>query len=175
MYFPETEGLRPSTDRIRETVFNWLQPHLPGARCLDLFAGSGVFAFEALSRGAAEVVLVDRNPRVVAALREQQQMLGTAAADIVLADALMYIAQAPRHAFDIVFVDPPFREGLIEPCADLLERNGWLTDPAYVYLEAEASVTPRAPATWELLRSKTAGQVGYHLARRRAGTADSGQ
>jgi 16S rRNA (guanine966-N2)-methyltransferase len=163
--FPASEGLRPTPDRVRETVFNWLTPHLPGAACLDLFAGSGAFGFEALSRGAARVVLVEKRLEVVAALRHNREQLKADQADIVHADAAEYL-RGPAAAFDIVFIDPPYASGLLGPCIELLNTRGWLKPDASIYLEAPHGIEPPLPETWQLVRSKTAGQVGYHLARR---------
>jgi 16S rRNA (guanine966-N2)-methyltransferase len=163
--FPASEGLRPTPDRVRETVFNWLTPYLPGAACLDLFAGSGAFGFEALSRAAARAVLVEKRLEVVAALRLNCEQLKAGQAEIVHADAAEYL-RGPAAAFDIVFLDPPYASGLLAPCVQLLEARGWLKPDAYIYLEAPEGEVPPLPETWRLVRSKTAGQVGYHLARR---------
>ncbi len=163
--FPASEGLRPTPDRVRETVFNWLTPYLPGAACLDLFAGSGAFGFEALSRGAAQASLVEQRLEVVAALRHNRAQLKAERADIVHADALEFL-RGPAVAFDIVFLDPPYAGGLLGPCIELLDTRGWLKPGAFIYLEAEEGEAPPLPATWQPVRSKTAGQVGYHLARK---------
>jgi 16S rRNA (guanine966-N2)-methyltransferase len=163
--FPASEGMRPTPDRVRETVFNWLAPYLPGAVCLDLFAGSGAFGFEALSRAAARAVLVEKRLEVIAALRHNREQLKAEHADIVHADAAEFL-RGPAAAFDIVFLDPPYASGLLAPCLQLLEAHGWLKPDAFIYLEAPESEPPPLPATWQLVRSKTAGQVGYHLARK---------
>ncbi len=164
--FPDVEGLRPSPDRVRETLFNWLAPIISGARCLDLFTGSGALGLEALSRGAGAVVFVDRDSRVISQLQENLKLLKAEGASVVSADALSYL-QRPAQPFDIVFLDPPFRRELLAPCCEALEQGGWLSANAYIYLEAERALgTPALPAGWELLRSKSAGEVGYHLARR---------
>jgi 16S rRNA (guanine966-N2)-methyltransferase len=179
--FPPVSDLRPSPDRVRETVFNWLQPFLPGACCLDLFAGSGALGLEALSRGASSVVLVDRDPRVVASLQENIQRLQAVGATVVRADARSYLRFPPSEAgtpvagsatpapvFDVVFLDPPYRSGLVEPCARALEAAGWLAPGAHVYLETAAADGPPAlPESWLLVRTRQAGHVGYHLAERR--------
>lgn len=165
LVFPASDGLRPTPDRVRETVFNWLTPQLPGASCLDLFAGSGAFGFEALSRGAARAVLVEKRLDVAAALRHNREQLKTELADIVHADAVAYL-RAPAVAFDIVFIDPPYASNLLTPCIDLLDTRGWLKPDALIYLEAPKGVAPPLPETWQLVHSKIAGQVGYHLARR---------
>ena len=163
--FPASADLRPTPDRVRETVFNWLAAQLPGAACLDLFAGSGAFGFEALSRAAARVVLVEKRLEVVAALRHNREQLKAEQAEIVHADAVEYL-RGPVEAFDIVFIDPPYASGLLGPCAELLEARGWLKPDAFIYLEAPQGEVPPLPESWRLMRSKTAGQVGYHLARR---------
>jgi 16S rRNA (guanine966-N2)-methyltransferase len=165
LVFPASADLRPTPDRVRETVFNWLAPYLPGAACLDLFAGSGAFGFEALSRAAARAVLVEKRLEVVAALRHNREQLKAEHADIVHADAAAFL-RGPAAAFDIVFLDPPYASGLLAPCAELLEARGWLKPDALIYLEAPHGEVPPLPDTWQLVRSKTAGQVGYHLARR---------
>jgi len=163
--FPASEGLRPTPDRVRETVFNWLTPFLPGAACLDLFAGSGAFGFEALSRGAARAVLVEKRLEVFAALRHNREQLKAEHANIVHADAVEFL-RGPAVAFDIVFIDPPYASGLLAPCVELLDTRGWLKPDAFIYLEAPEGETPPLPASWQQVRSKTAGQVGYHLARK---------
>jgi len=167
--FPEIETLRPTPDRVRETLFNWLAPVIEGAKCLDLYAGSGALGFEALSRGASSVVMVDSDARAVARLREHAHTLHTSSAEIIRADALAYLASAPLGAFDIVFLDPPFRQGLIAPACQALEKHGWLKPGAYVYMEAEADYAPPMPDNWRIIKSKQAGQVGYHLARHNPG------
>ena len=166
--FSDRAGLRPTPDRVRETVFNWLAPSLPGARVLDLFAGSGAFAFEALSRGAGAAVLVDRDPQVVRELQQQGAALGADGARYVCADALRFLQGAPEP-FDVIFLDPPYRRGLLAPCSLALAAGGWLAPQASIYLEAERGLQPEVPAPWALVRSKAAGEVGYHLASRRAG------
>jgi len=163
--FPEREALRPTPDRVRETVFNWLAPWIIGARCLDLFAGSGAFAFEALSRGATHAVLVEREPEALAALQNNRERLHAEAAEIVAGDALDYLSR-PAAPFDIVFLDPPYASGLLEPCLARLAERDWVRPGGFIYLEAPEGQVPVLPAGWILTRSKTAGQVGYHLAQR---------
>ena len=167
--FPDVAGLRPTPDRVRETLFNWLAPVIAGARCLDLFAGSGALGFEALSRGAAEVIMVERDTAAVAQLRANLAILKAANAQVIQGDALEFLADGhdALAPFDIVFVDPPYHRGLIEPCCAQLENRNWLTSRAYIYLEAEASLqTFQLPPTYTCIRDKRAGQVGYHLALR---------
>ncbi len=161
--FAPVPGLRPTPDRVRETLFNWLAPVIRGARCLDLYAGSGALGLEAASRGAAEVVLVDNDPQVVAALGRQLETLGAHQVRVVQAEVLQWLS-GPSSAFDIVFLDPPFRRGMLLPCIQQLAGRGWLSAQARVYIEAEKGLVPELPENWELLRSKAAGQVGYHLA-----------
>lgn len=158
--FPGTPGLRPSSDRRRETLFNWLAPELPGASCLDLFAGSGALGFEALSRGAARVVLVESSREVVTALMESRRELAAEErADIVLARAAGYLGR-DAVPFDIVFLDPPF--AMPELAANACERleAGWLAPGASVYLELPARAErPRVPSGWRLSREMVTGDA----------------
>ena len=168
--FPAAALIRPTPDRVRETLFNWLGAGVAGARCLDLFAGSGALGLEALSRGAAHVTFVERDPAAERELRARLAEWGAANAEIVRGDALGFLGGAARP-FDIVFLDPPFASGLLEAAAALLERNGWLTGSARVYVECSARTgLPALPAPWQTLKAKRAGEVGYHLyARGQAG------
>lgn len=169
LIFPDLPGLRPTPDRVRETLFNWLQPVIAGGRCLDLFAGSGALGFEAASRGAGEVVLVERERRVADRLRENARLLGADNVRLVQADALRYLDSMPAQPFDVVFLDPPFGHNVLASACRLLETRGWLRDQARIYMEAEKELgMPEVPANWVLVRSKAAGQVGYHLALRTA-------
>lgn len=164
--FPAAEQLRPTPDRVRETLFNWLQGELPGARCLDLYAGSGALGFEAASRGAAHVVAVERDARVCTALRQNCAALGATQVEIIQADAARFLT-GTAHAFDIVFLDPPYRRGHLARCCPVLEARGWLSESAWIYLEAEAELPIETVAgRWQLLRSQKSGDVGYHLCRR---------
>lgn len=161
--FADGEGLRPTTDRVRETLFNWLAPLIQGARCLDLFAGSGALGLEALSRGAKEVVFIDTNPAAIAALKENLALLKAENAEVIRGDGLNYLQDKSRQ-FDVVFLDPPFRRDLLQPAIKLLAERGWLADGARIYLELESEESlAELPMGWELLRSKEAGQVAYHL------------
>lgn len=163
--FFDSEGLRPTTDRVRETLFNWLQPHIMGSRCLDLFSGSGALGLEALSREASEVWLVEQNPAIAQHLKQQLSLLNDHKGRVQCGDATALLKQSPDSPFEIVFVDPPFRKGLLEECCQLLEANQWLEDEALIYLESEQEIgIPQLPDNWEIIRSKKAGQVGYHLA-----------
>lgn len=162
---PSVPGLRPTPDRVRETLFNWLQPHVTGARCLDLFAGTGALCLEALSRGAREVVMVEQSPIALESLRRNVEALAATGARIVASDATAYLQQ-PVEPFDIIFVDPPFAANLIPTCLALIADRGWVRAGGVVYVEAPRMLTPVPwPAAWTAYRSQTAGQVGYHLAR----------
>lgn len=165
--FPDVEGLRPTPDRVRETLFNWLTPVIGGARCLDLFAGSGALGFEALSRGAAEVIMVENSALAARILRENLTKLNAQGTQIVERDALDFLRQGRGdHApFDIVFIDPPYHQNLVNPCCAILDQAQWISAHAYLFIEAEASLQKFSlPAGFECTRSKQAGQVGYHLA-----------
>ena len=162
--FPSLAAIRPSPDRVRETLFNWLQQPIVGARCLDLFAGSGALGLEALSRGAAHVTFVDREQQVGTHLVQTLERLGSRDATVIVRDAQRFLRQSP-YPFGVVFLDPPFAAGLLERVCEQL-MHGWLADGAYIYVERPAD-HPLAslPATWAVQRSKRAGQVGYHLLR----------
>jgi 16S rRNA (guanine966-N2)-methyltransferase len=160
----EVDGLRPTSDRVRETLFNWLMPVLPGARCLDLYAGTGALGIEAASRGARELVLVERDRRAAAALRGNLARLRVDGAAVVEDDALAFLAGAPRP-FDLVFLDPPFAAGAWEDAAAALDR-GWLAPQAFVYVESPADRLPAVPADWALHRELRAGAVRAALYRR---------
>jgi 16S rRNA (guanine966-N2)-methyltransferase len=161
--FPSAEGLRPTPDRVRETLFNWLRFDVDGARCLNLYAGSGALGFEAASRGAARVVHVEMNPAVCEALEKNRALLKADQVEIVRADVVRFLA-GPAEPFDLAFVDPPFRHGLLVPSCVLLEERGWLAPGAKIYFEAEHGLSlDGLPPNWRLLRGGTAGEVNYHL------------
>lgn len=167
--FTPVAGLRPTPDRVRETLFNWLAPVIRGARCLDVFAGSGALGLEAASRGAMRVVMVEQDAQVVSKLREQQQLLDARQVQVIHADAESFLRGEPQPV-DIVFLDPPFRSNRLEACMHALEAGGWLAEEAWVYIEAERELQELPlPENWSVYRSKTAGRIGYHLARRIAG------
>jgi 16S rRNA (guanine966-N2)-methyltransferase len=154
-------GLRPSADAQRETLFNWLQPRLPGAHVLDLFAGTGVLGLEAASRGAASVVLVEKNPMAARQLEASCALLGAGQATVVQDDALRFLAQGSRPAgcgpFDLVFLDPPFGQGLVLKALERLRVGGWLTGDARIYVEQETGLP--APEEWSIERERTGGQA----------------
>lgn len=166
--FPAEPQIRPSPQRIRETLFNWLQPVIEGARCLDLFAGSGALGLEALSRRAAYCLFVDRNAVAGTRLREHLSLLGTEYGDVRYEDAFNLLAQ-PHRTFDVVFLDPPFGRSWLPELCTLLEKNAWLNAQARIYLEWKAGTDLAGlPENWELRRSRRAGQVAYGLAVRQA-------
>jgi len=160
----ESPGFRPTPDRVKETVFNWLQPYLPGSRCLDLFAGSGALCLESLSRGAEEVVMVEKVRAVADNLENNIRALGADSARLVNTDALQFLDRV-TEPFDIVFVDPPFSEsGLINQCLAALQLKGWLKPGGLVYVEASSDFKDlQYPSEWKMLKNKKAGQVGYYL------------
>jgi 16S rRNA (guanine966-N2)-methyltransferase len=170
IHFPPVAAIRPTPDRVRETVFNWLQSVVPGSRCLDLYAGSGALGLEALSRGAREVVFVDLEAAVSRHLIATLQTLGCDRGRVVRSDARQFL-EGPVQPFDVVFLDPPFGEPVLADVCRRIVAGGWLAPDGHVYLEAPASAgPPELPAGWSLLKSKRAGEVGYHLARRDPGT-----
>ena len=171
---PNQPGLRPTADRVRETLFNWLQPVIEGARCLDLFAGSGAIGFEAASRGAGEVVMIERSLALARSLDDNAVTLGARQVRVLRADALDWLA-AHAKPFDIAFLDPPFADGLLGPSLGLLVSNGWLAPRAYIYLETSAKQGfPPLPGGWRLTRDKRAGQVRYALAEASRESRESG-
>ncbi|QBH98288.1 16S rRNA (guanine(966)-N(2))-methyltransferase [Limnobaculum zhutongyuii] len=165
---PDSPGLRPTTDRVRETLFNWLAPVLNEARCLDCFAGSGALGFEALSRYAGKTVLLESERSIAQQLQQNLQRLNSDKGQVVHTNALQWLSQTGTP-FDVVFLDPPFRRNLLTETFTLLEQQGWLADEAWIYVEAETEhAVSDAPANWHLHREKTAGQVAYRLYIRRA-------
>lgn len=164
--FPDAPGLRPTPDRVRETLFNWLGQDLSGLSCLDLFAGSGALGFEAASRGAARVVLVDDSREVLAALALNAKMLGASERlELVRSDAVRFATSVPLR-FDVLFLDPPFHGGWLDRLAPMLP--GIVTEDGVIYVEAEKVL--EGCGGWRTVRHGRAGQVFYHLMRR--GKAD---
>lgn len=165
--FPDVEGLRPTPDRVRETLFNWLQMAVPGARCLDLFTGSGALGLEALSRGATAVTFIDQSPAVIKQLKANLQLLKAPQHEVVQASALDWLRQQPEDLsvrYDVVFLDPPFHKGLVSEAVALLESKALLADNALIYIETESELRVLdLPAHWHEHRAKTAGQVTYRL------------
>jgi 16S rRNA (guanine966-N2)-methyltransferase len=159
-------GLRPTAERIRETLFNWLAPVIEGSRCLDLFAGTGALGLESLSRGARSVVFVEAAAAAVTQLRESIRLLDAAGATVIRQDASDYLRHARPEAFDIVFVDPPFAADFYEELCRLLTERGWVRAGTLVYLEQDRRrELPALPPGWRPQREKTAGNVRYTLVR----------
>jgi 16S rRNA m(2)G-966 methyltransferase (EC 2.1.1.52) len=162
----DVPGLRPTTDRVRETLFNWLQFELTDSRCLDLFAGSGALAFEALSRGAMQVILVEKDAQAANLLAQHAAKLSEAVngqALVQRGDALQFLQQQPDASFNVIFIDPPFGLGLADDCLTLIAQNNWVSSGSWVYVETEKAIQPHVPATWQLHREKFAGQVAFRL------------
>ena len=157
-------GLRPTSDRVRETVFNWLAMMTSGARVLDVFSGTGALSMEALSRGASSATLLEKSPVVVRTLKSNLALLKTECAKVVEIDSLSWLKQAAKIDFDLIFLDPPFRMKLLEPACQLLENNGYLNENSHIYIEVEKELDPLpVPDNWKLERSKITGQIGFSL------------
>jgi len=162
--FPEAPGLRPTPDRVRETLFNWLQMRVAGARCLDLFAGSGALGIEALSRGAAQAVFCESNAQAAAALTSTLSRFGLETRSQVHAAAAPPVLQRLQGPFDLVFLDPPFDAGLVPRTLAALSERGLLAPDAFAYVEMPATAAlPALPEGWQPHRQGKAGEVGYHL------------
>ncbi|WP_455219095.1 16S rRNA (guanine(966)-N(2))-methyltransferase RsmD [Kaarinaea lacus] len=169
LHFSDIPDLRPTPDRVRETVFNWLQPVIVGARCLDVFAGSGALGFEALSRGAAFCLFIDKHPQSTADIQHNLKLLKSEAGETMTGDSLqilqhMHESPADRQ-FKVVFVDPPYANDCALQCCQLLVEHHWLADEAYDYIESATAIDEQQlPPNWKLHRQKKAGNVHYHLA-----------
>lgn len=166
--FDSVDGLRPTTDRIRETVFNWLQPYLYNSCCLDLFSGSGALGFEALSRGAREAVFIEQNRMVADRLKDNARLLQAEHASIYHQDAMTWLRSAAKEAslsryFDLVFLDPPFHADLLAESCRLLDISGCLAEDAIIYVEHGIDSDIVLPENWVEMKQKKAGQVAYRL------------
>ncbi len=160
----DVEGLRPTTDRVKETVFNWLAPYIDGADCLDLFAGSGGLSFEALSRYAESALLIEKDRTAAKQLTKNLATLKCENAVVKNTDSLIYLDKPSDQQFSLVFIDPPFRKNLLEKSCVLLEQYQWLADGAVIYIEMESELGQvNLPSNWHCLKEKTAGQVTYSL------------
>lgn len=177
---PYSNGLRPTINQVRETLFNWLTPYIQRAHCLDCFAGSGALGLEALSRHAASATMLELE-RLVAkqiiqnlqTLDSAQGKLDSAQGKVVQTNSLQWLRQS-GEPFDVIFVDPPFRKGLLEETCMLLEHKGWLADKAFIYIESEVENNlPITPTNWYLYREKIAGQIAYRLYQRQHETHDT--
>ncbi len=163
--FPEQDMLRPTHDRIRETLFNWLMPYLPDAKCLDLFSGSGAIGFEAVSRGAAHAVLVDSNTHVVDCLERNKKSLGAQEIDIIHARVLQAKVELPLPCFDIVFLDPPFYHNMLQSSCCWLAEHHYVKPGTMVYLESEINYEKLIlPESWQIIKNKRTATVMYSLA-----------
>jgi 16S rRNA (guanine966-N2)-methyltransferase len=159
----DAPGLRPTPERVRETLFNWLTPRIIGARCLDLYAGSGALGFEALSRGARSVDFVERNARVARTLSDNAALLGAESAAIHAVDAVDFLASA-AVPYDVIFLDPPFSDGNLDELCRLIAERGLVSPGGKVYLErASDRGLPALPESWQVLKEKQAGRVCYAL------------
>lgn len=165
LHFPAIDGLRPTPDRVRETIFNWLMNDIRDARCLDAFAGSGALGFEALSRGAARAVLIEQSPVAYAHLKKQAVSFNTPHLTVIKMDACAYLQQTTDQ-FDIIFLDPPFTKNYLPQCLALLSNSNTLAVDGLLYVESPHLITTD-PSQWELLKSKQSGQVVYSLYRKR--------
>ena len=166
LVFPEAPGLRPTPDRVRETLFNWLSPVISGARCLDLFCGSGALSLEALSRGAGHATLIDLSTKVIRQLQQNLALLDCNNAELIQADALSWltgVSPNPGGGYDIIFLDPPFRQQLLDRCCSEIADRALLNPGGLVYLEMETGATPSLPSSWEIYRQTKAGNVCCYL------------
>ncbi len=162
--FTDTPGLRPTPDRVRETLYNWLAPHVEGAQLLDCFAGSGALFLEGLSRGAASSTALELERTAAENLRANLQLLQAGQAEVIQTDSLQWLERPAARQFDIILLDPPFHRDLLPRASRLLEENGWLAPDALVYTESEqAPSTLGLPERWLLHREKHTGQVYYAL------------
>ena len=160
----DVKGLRPTSERIRETLFNWIGPRIEGQRCLDLFAGSGALGLEALSRGAREVVFVEQSATAIRSLKSAKALLDATGARIVTGDAWAWLRDCATERFDLVFLDPPFADESLAELCRLIDERHIMKSGGRVYLEQDRKDdVPELPEGWEILRSKTAGNVRYSL------------
>ncbi|WP_257281043.1 MULTISPECIES: 16S rRNA (guanine(966)-N(2))-methyltransferase RsmD [unclassified Endozoicomonas] len=157
-------GLRPTSDRVRETLFNWLMPYVPGARVLDCFSGTGALALESLSRGAKEATLLEAAAEAASLLGKNLTTLQAKNARVIRTDSLKWLQQAADKAFDLIFLDPPFRQELLEETCRLLNSNGYIHSDSLIYIEVEKELSPLpVPSNWTVTKTKTAGQLSYYL------------
>lgn len=161
----DSPGLRPTPDRVRETLFNWLSQQFYGQQVLDLFAGTGALGIEALSRGAACADFIERDPRVAAQLSTNLAAFNITSSAVHINDVQDYLTR-PAKPYALVFLDPPFHQQLAAPCCSMLENGGWLAEGAMIYLETETSLVPNVPANWQLYRETQAGESTARLYQR---------
>ncbi|PJE80718.1 Ribosomal RNA small subunit methyltransferase D [invertebrate metagenome] len=157
-------GLRPTTDRVRETVFNWLAAYIPGAHILDCFSGTGALALEALSRRADSALMIERSDIAAQQLRNNLSVLNTTSGTVIEADSLSYLHQSAQIPFDIIFLDPPFHKNFITPICQLLNNQGYIHNDTLIYIEREKDMTQLSlPNSWTAVKEKKTGQVCYGL------------
>jgi len=161
--FPQVDGLRPTGNRIRETLFNWLQAEIPGSLCLDAFAGSGALGIEALSRGAAHCDFFETAPKAASQLKENLGILETRDLAFVGGNVLQHLENTGSPPYDVLFLDPPFALDLWPACIDKLENNNWLRCGSFIYIECPEDHRLITPSSWHSHRSKTAGNIRYSL------------
>ena len=162
--FADAPGVRPTPDRVRETLFNWLAPHIAGMRVLDLFAGSGALGFEALSRGAATATLVESDRAAATSLRETAERFGLSHARVESTDALALLRSTAADSFDLILLDPPFESPLLKSALKLIAQQQLLAEGGFCYIELPAeTASPALPEGWLPHRAGKAGEVGYHL------------
>ncbi|WP_462170983.1 16S rRNA (guanine(966)-N(2))-methyltransferase RsmD [Pseudoalteromonas xiamenensis] len=159
----DVEGLRPTTDRVKETLFNWLMQDIRDATVLDCFAGSGGLGFEALSRFAATVTFIERDKSAAQQIEANMAAIKTTNARVIQSDVLTTTQTQATQQYDLVFVDPPFRKALAATICTQLETNGWLAKEAIIYIEVEQELELNVPENWRLYKEKKAGQVAYRL------------
>lgn len=161
----EEQGLRPTPDRVRETLFNWLQGQLVDSLCLDCFAGTGILGFEALSRGAKNVIMIDRNPAAVKLLQTtcSQFEIPSSRCQILSQDALYFLKKSGHTPVDLIFLDPPFQEDLLEKSLNILPTSGLLGEKTFVYVEQPKEKPEPVLSGFAVYRSQFAGIVGYYL------------
>lgn len=158
------EGLRPTTDRVKETLFNWLMTDIDGSRVLDCFSGSGSLALEALSRHAAFATLIELDAKAAKLLQQHLMTLACSNANVIAKNCLTVLSTPPSQPYDVVFIDPPFRQNLVLPCIQALDTQGWLANEALIYVECEKELDLSSiPSHWRLLKEKVAGQLSYRL------------
>lgn len=159
----DQEGLRPSTDRIRETLFNWLMPMISSTRVLDCYAGTGILGFESLSRGAKWVTFLEKESRVIRQLKENRLKLNCDQCEITQTDRLSYLKKNQASLYDLVFIDPPFHHNLASQTVELLESHGWVKEGSYIYVETELYAPFVAPRSWRLHREIKTKQIHSQL------------
>lgn len=156
LHFSAIEGLRPTQDRVRETLFNWLMYDVEGVNCLDVFAGSGALGLEALSRGAKHVQFIEKSQAAAKQINQHLITLNCSRGKVTNADALQFLSTPPNKPFDVIFLDPPFNQDLLIPCCDLLIQQGYCQTDTFIYVEAESDVDlSKLPEQWRTVKDKS--------------------